>query len=450
MIKTTIIIPVYNTSKYLEECIESVFYQTQNEVEVIAINDGSTDDSLEILYQLQKKYPELIVVDQENRGLGATRNVGMEMAKGEYILFLDSDDYILRSTLEECYREATESKLDIVMFDAFKFYDTDEREETENNNYDRKNIIKEREEVFSGKDFWNKYYPKTYVSSACLMYYSKRFLTNHNITFLPKVYYEDNEFHCRVMMLARRIKYIPKMFYRRRCRLGSVMYSDFSERKANDLVTVVDAICALKMINQGQCWNTLKKIAQMLLCYTVNESIKSDKFQMDNQLLKRIYTMALKTCGGRLQNVDETGIAFLNRLFNLLPHNGFIEERQYIKHRRDEFLKNAFETLPLQNKNVNIAIYGCGKYTDFIFEQFNHLVGSIQAHITFLDSYVSDNLKTYRGYIVQNVNYVDLENYDCIIISSSLYETEMLEKLSERGYSKNKIILLFGGLHIEM
>ena len=99
MIKTSIIIPVYNTAPYIEECLDSVFCQTQKEIEVIAIDDGSTDDSWNVLMKMKEKYPGLILVRQTHQCQGAARNKGVEMAKGEYIYFLDSDDYILRETL---------------------------------------------------------------------------------------------------------------------------------------------------------------------------------------------------------------------------------------------------------------------------------------------------------------------------------------------------------------
>ena len=99
MIKTSVVIPVYNTGIYLEECIGSVYNQTQREIEVIAVNDGSTDDSWEVLQHLQEKYPGLIIVTQDNHGQGYARNVGIKMARGEYIYFLDSDDYIMEDKL---------------------------------------------------------------------------------------------------------------------------------------------------------------------------------------------------------------------------------------------------------------------------------------------------------------------------------------------------------------
>ena len=97
MVKLSIIIPVYNTEEYLPRCLNSCLEQDllANEYEIIAINDGSSDNSLQILNAYALKYPNIRVINQENRGLGATRNRGLNLAIGEYIWFVDSDDWVL-------------------------------------------------------------------------------------------------------------------------------------------------------------------------------------------------------------------------------------------------------------------------------------------------------------------------------------------------------------------
>lgn len=100
MTKVSVIIPVYNSEKYLTECLESVVNQTLTDIEIICINDGSTDNSLEILKQFQKKDNRIKIIDQENSGAGRARNVGIDKSCGEYLYFLDSDDYIKQNALE--------------------------------------------------------------------------------------------------------------------------------------------------------------------------------------------------------------------------------------------------------------------------------------------------------------------------------------------------------------
>ncbi len=135
MIKTSVIIPMYNIEDYIGETLESVFRQTQKEIEIIVVDDGSTDGSLEIVKNYQKEHNNLIIVCQENKKLGAARNAGMDIAKGECIYFLDSDDLIEKNTLEVLYDKVKNNNLDFVTFDAaifegkakdeenYKFYD---------------------------------------------------------------------------------------------------------------------------------------------------------------------------------------------------------------------------------------------------------------------------------------------------------------------------------------
>lgn len=120
-IKVSVIRPVYNVENYLEEYLNSAVNQTLKEIEIIAINDGSTDCSLEILNKYKSKYKNFSIINQENRGLSGARNSGLRVSKGKYVYFLDSDDYINKDAMEICYKEAEKDKLDIVTFDEVHF-----------------------------------------------------------------------------------------------------------------------------------------------------------------------------------------------------------------------------------------------------------------------------------------------------------------------------------------
>ena len=108
-VKVSVILPVYNVEKYLKECLDSILNQTLQEIEVICVDDGSTDRSLEILREYEKKDKRVIVLTQENKGAGAARNKGLAIAKGEYLSFLDSDDFfcfrnVWRKLIEDVLR----------------------------------------------------------------------------------------------------------------------------------------------------------------------------------------------------------------------------------------------------------------------------------------------------------------------------------------------------------
>ena len=109
----SIVMPCYNSEAYLEEAVSSVFNQTVKDVELIVIDDGSTDQSLKILASLQKKYPQISVLEQENSGPYPARNRGLDQARGEYIAFLDSDDYWAKDCLEKLYTKLTSTSADL-------------------------------------------------------------------------------------------------------------------------------------------------------------------------------------------------------------------------------------------------------------------------------------------------------------------------------------------------
>ncbi|MEI0566106.1 glycosyltransferase family 2 protein [Brachyspira pulli] len=115
----SIIIPVYNVSKYLRACLDSVINQTYKDLEIICINDGSTDDSLEILKEYSNKDNRIIIIDKKNAGVSAARNDGIEKSSGEYLFFMDSDDYIDNDFIEVFYNNAKKNNSDLVVLSRF-------------------------------------------------------------------------------------------------------------------------------------------------------------------------------------------------------------------------------------------------------------------------------------------------------------------------------------------
>lgn len=113
--KISVIIPVYNTEKYLKQCLDSVINQTLKEIEIICVDDGSTDKSLKILEEYKEKDKRIIIIKQQNQYAGVARNNGLKTAKGKYLSFLDSDDFFELTMLEEMYNKAEEDQSDVVV-----------------------------------------------------------------------------------------------------------------------------------------------------------------------------------------------------------------------------------------------------------------------------------------------------------------------------------------------
>lgn len=127
--KISIIVPVYNVEEYLPKCLDSLINQTLKEIEIICINDGSTDKSLQILKKYAEKDLRFVIIDQKNAGVSAARNAGLEKACSEYIMFVDPDDWIDIKTCEETYNYITETNADIVCFGNYIVYENNEKTE---------------------------------------------------------------------------------------------------------------------------------------------------------------------------------------------------------------------------------------------------------------------------------------------------------------------------------
>ena len=118
-IKVSIIIPIYNVEQYLRECLDSVINQTLKNIEIICVNDGSKDNSLEILQEYEKKDKRIIIIDKKNSGYGHSMNVGINKATGEYIGIVEPDDYVKTNMFEKLYNKANELNLDFIKSDFY-------------------------------------------------------------------------------------------------------------------------------------------------------------------------------------------------------------------------------------------------------------------------------------------------------------------------------------------
>lgn len=127
MKKVSVVIPVWNTEKYIKECLDSILAQSIiDELEIICVNDGSTDTSLEILRKYEKQYEQIKVIDQINGGQSTARNVALNVAAGEYVYFMDGDDLLTSFALEELWKICREKQLDVLYFSGTSFYESEE------------------------------------------------------------------------------------------------------------------------------------------------------------------------------------------------------------------------------------------------------------------------------------------------------------------------------------
>lgn len=224
MPKVSVIIPVYNTEPYLRECLDSIINQTLKDIEIICINDGSTDGSLAVLNEYREKDSRVVVILQENKGQSAARNVGFKTAGGEYVYFMDSDDVLSLNALEMLFNHAVKDKTDIIYFGADVFYETEELK-IQHGNYP--NYYKRKAAyplVYSGLELFNLMMPQgDFKPSPCLQFISVDFLRKNSIYFAEGIIHEDNLFSFLCCMQADSVKYLDIELFHRRVRSNSTM-----------------------------------------------------------------------------------------------------------------------------------------------------------------------------------------------------------------------------------
>ena len=223
-LKVSVIIPVYNAQQYLIECIGSVLGQTLQDFEIICVDDGSGDASDTILNEYAETDDRFVLLSQTNKGVSAARNAGIKAAKGEYIYFLDSDDYVEPDALETACKLLEAKKLDIVYFDTFAFGEEGIQQadiDAKNRYYARNHAY---DAVYTGKNLLYKMLEnREYSCPVWKQVIRKDFLEKNNICFYDGIIHEDELYTFQTMLLAERVAYIPKTLHHRRLRKDSIM-----------------------------------------------------------------------------------------------------------------------------------------------------------------------------------------------------------------------------------
>lgn len=217
--KISVIIPVYNVENYIEECLTSVVNQTLTDIEIILVNDGSTDNSMEKIKNFNDE--RIRIVNKKNGGLSSARNAGIEVANGKYIYFIDSDDFLLADRcLEDMYLIAENDSADIVVGNGVKYYSNEKIKEV----YRDKELFKKC--IFNSKDFLIKFIKSDSMQSPVYYnMYKTSLLKDNKLIFKVGRIHEDQEFITRAFLSSKIISIYPENFYAYRQREGSIMSS---------------------------------------------------------------------------------------------------------------------------------------------------------------------------------------------------------------------------------
>ena len=300
----SIIVPVYNVEAYLSQCLESLQTQDYTDFEVICVNDGSTDGSRKILSEWESKFPQMKVIDRKNGGLSAARNTGLAVARGEYLMFVDSDDWVEPNTLSVLNNSLNNA--DMVCFGGW-------RGENEENPI--------RELFNSGWEYFNKHalrhheFPFVCVVLRC---YRRQFLEKNALRFREGILHEDNYFTPLACLAAHTVIVIPNMLYHYRVRPDSIMTTRGSRSKES-LITIGNELSGLfakeKGIDKTVIYRHLTQCYQMAFIDNTHE----EDLQLKQLIYWHCYRRVSRT---KLRHrILYSALRFSPRLFRFINHH---------------------------------------------------------------------------------------------------------------------------------
>lgn len=281
MYKVSCIVPVYNVDKYLEKCLDSLVSQTLQDIEIIAVNDGSTDSSQEIINKYVEKFPQKVkCINKENGGQGSARNCGLEIAQGEYISFVDSDDWLQLDCFEEMYKIAKKNNSDIVICNMV-------------DNFENGNII-----VY---DCVHYKHPALKTMSACNKLFKKDLIGKTR--FPEKIWYEDFAFTTPLILKAKIITPIDRNFYQCHIREVSTMNNNNSIKNL-DIITAYEEVASRTKID-----GTYEKNKQLLdyillehIAITTVNRVANQRSKDRKKVIKQLISYSKKNISYDIKN----------------------------------------------------------------------------------------------------------------------------------------------------
>ena len=417
--KTSVIVPVHNTASLLDACLDSVLRQTQREIEVIVVDDGSTDESLEVCLALAAQDERIRVVQQENQGPGAARNRGLALARGEYVYFLDSDDIIDPDLLDTCYRACKAHDLDVATFDSRCILNDPATDQSDFFRYLRSRSDLISKDVMDGPTFWDESWTNGILFVMCwLNYINRSFMLAHGLWFREGIFYEDNEWYVRLCMSARRMQYLPRTMHRYRHRPGSITHSEYSYDLARSALEVHKALCALARATDdpvllAMIGNTCHLHQQFILKFaavTPTERFKALVEEFLGELLADCHDLATPEAVRDMHLVTLTSLA--DGVIGW-PDQPFVLNKELLQR------VLGIDTPALKDA-TRVGIYGTGNAC----KAFLWLYEPSPQDLFFLETDAPSD-KVFRGRPVTRIADAISLNLDIVVITSSRHRDQM-------------------------
>ncbi|KZX16043.1 putative glycosyltransferase EpsJ [Methanobrevibacter cuticularis] len=342
-IKVSVIIPVYNVEKYLEQCLDSVVNQTLKEIEIICINDKSSDDSLAILEKYAKKDNRITIINNvKNNGGGFSRNEGLKLARGEYISFIDADDWVEEKMLEYTYNESKLKNLDLLIFLA-KNYDDITSQFYEIDYYNFKCL----NDSFKNRLFYFdevKDFIFCFAVSPWLKLYKKELLDKSNAKFPEERVMHDNPFFYNIFLSAERMELIEEYFYYRRRHKSSLV--NMRGHRCQDIIPIADHIINSFKYNNAFDYYKKKLLNRKIFLIRseyekMNENFQKKFFKYITEDFNSIYNDSHMR-HEYLINLSQRNLSFY---FNALKSESYLDFNSF-----NEFSEIMITTTRLENK----------------------------------------------------------------------------------------------------
>lgn len=430
----SLIIPVYNVEKYVERCLESVFAQTIPFDEVIVINDGSTDQSDKICKRILNNRANVVFLSQKNEGLGYTRNRGIQCAKGNYIMFLDADDELLAQTVEKLKEQLCVNSYDVIFFAGT--VRVEDNSNKQNYFYSKKGM--DCSNINSGKDYFERMYPLFFNVSACMALYKNSFLKGERILFQEKIFYEDNAFSIKAMLLASAVLCMDDEFYIRWVRQGSITQEQYTDKKMWDLFGVANKIYEVvtQNIKKKQIINS-KYEDLIWKYYLIFMNVHEENFVHINiakacqNIIEKMYEI---DCSLEISEVSGIAASCIKKkifLLEMIKKNNIVSEKTYVlmdrlSRKNEKIIEDRLNQIGLNDSQRVVGIYGVGLHTDHMLSAYEKRYGHIKAKLIFCTTDGLEN--TYRDSPVYPINKLN-DNLDVLVISSFRHMKSMIKNI---------------------
>lgn len=395
MIKVSVIIPVYNTKEYLEECINSVLNQTIEGIEIVCIDDCSTDGSSEILGHYQKKGLIKVYKNKNNSGLSQSRNNGVAYAHGEFLIFLDSDDMLHRNALEDLYVKADKDKADVVFYNFDSIADGC--------------IIPEGElrycsegkytGIMTGGEFLNASFEyKDERIPACLQFWRREKYNEYNMHFSKGILHEDILFTFTTFVRAQRVSFLNEQLYIYRRRAESITTATRDERYIRSVIYIY------------------RSVENLIMEYTGNDGIvAASAYYLDN--IKWLLQKYISEVGLKDKDLKKMwgGDSVVYRSYRSICGLIEIADRE------------------IGSERKKLIVYGAGKIANYCIPKLKAADVNIFGIAV---SNINNNPEYFHGIKVRTIDeYIDIKD-DCIVLVciGAGEQWKVLDKLNEMGF----------------